>query len=116
MSYLMHWDFGDGTSTQAEPTHIFNSVGSYTVIMSLTGGPTLPTADFSSISSGVNTVSFTNLSVDATSCFWDFGDNTPHVFFQNPLHIFDGTGSYNVTQTAINGVGSDSTTKIVLVT
>jgi PGF-pre-PGF domain-containing protein len=51
------------------------------------------------------TVQFMDLSQDATSRSWDFGDgNTSTV--QNPMHTFSGVGTYTVTLTASNKYGT----------
>ena len=56
-------------------------------------------------------VQFTDLSTNApTSWTWDFGDGT-RAYVQNPLHIYTRGGSFTVTLTATNGLGSDVLTK-----
>lgn len=61
------------------------------------------TVDFSaSDSSGCGTVTpiFTDLSTSVgdpiISWEWDFGDNTPHSFVQNPSHIYTAVGCYDI--------------------
>lgn len=57
-------------------------------------------ADFSFVDNN-GTVSFTDLSTNATSWFWDFGDgNTSTV--QNPTHTYGTNGPFTVTLT-VNG-------------
>ena len=44
-------------------------------------------------------VSFTNLSANASTYFWDFGDNTTSDAFE-PVHAYGNTGAFTVTLTA----------------
>ena len=51
---------------------------------------------------------FTNLSSNATSYFWNFGDgNTSNL--SNPINIYTDSGSYNVTLIATNAAGCSDT-------
>lgn len=51
---------------------------------------------------------FTNLSTNANSFYWDFGDgNISQV--QNPTNTFQNSGSYNVTLIAFNSIGCSDT-------
>ena len=53
-----------------------------------------PTADFTSVSGGL-TVGFMDLSIDATTWIWDFGDgNTSMV--QDPMHTYATAGDFDV--------------------
>ena len=70
----------------------------------------LPVANFTSnVTSGKNplTVQFTDLSTNATSWYWDFGDGFNSTE-QNPIHTYSTAGNYTVNLTAINGNGKDS--------
>jgi PKD repeat protein len=60
------------------------------------------------------TVQFTDTSTGSpTGWTWDFGDgNTTTTPVRNITHIYVANGSYNVTLTATNGGGSNTTTKI----
>jgi gliding motility-associated-like protein len=115
------WNFGDGgTSTADNPTYIFNVPGVYTVSLIATG-----------IGGGVNTAVkvdsvvvrpranayfvlqptevivpsdpvFTyNLSANASSYVWDFGDGTTSAEF-NPVHYYTGAGTFDVALIANN--------------
>ena len=63
-------------------------------------------------------VNFQNLSTNATTYSWDFGDpssadNTSAL--QNPEHIFANNGVYSVTLTASNPGFTNTVTQIVVV-
>ena len=61
-----------------------------------------PTADFESsnyITPVSSTVTFTNLSTNATSYHWDFGDGNSSTA-TNPQHVYQETGTYQVRLTA----------------
>jgi PKD repeat protein len=132
------WDFGDpgsggaNTSTLENPSHTYNSDGTYTVKLTATNGlgsntktqtgfvtvATPPTANFTGTptsGSGPLVVAFTDTSTGSpTSWSWSFGDpgsgssNTSTL--KNPSHTYNDDGTYTVTLTATNGAGS--TTKI----
>jgi PKD repeat protein len=104
-----HWNFGDGaTSTDVEPIHEYPAVpAAYDVCMLATGGcgedTTCETvlvgknpviANFTYISLGLS-VSFNNLSVNATTYYWDFGDGTNSTA-QFPFHTYSDNGVYEV--------------------
>jgi len=123
------WDFGDGeTFDQQNPSHTYTSAGTYAVSLTVTNGEgsdtetkigyitvteAPPVADFAgSPTSGTAplTVSFTDLSTDATAWSWDFGDGGSSSA-QNPSHRYDNAGSYAVTLTATGSGGTDTVTK-----
>ncbi|MFN5134593.1 MAG: PKD domain-containing protein [Chitinophagaceae bacterium] len=117
------WDFGDGnTSTAANPVHTFASLGIYTVKLTVTNGSCShtstqiinlvdPQPDFTALTTTVcrkyEPVEFTNTSTNSPNIIlysWNFGDgNTSNQ--QNPQHIYQNAGSFNVTlsTTDING-------------
>ncbi|MGN6569027.1 MAG: PKD domain-containing protein, partial [Flavipsychrobacter sp.] len=114
------WSFGDGATASSSPaSHIYDSAGTYTVIYivsnpsSCNGADTViktikvmtpPVADFtySPLTPETNVpTSFTNLSVNATSYLWDFGDATTTTDV-NPSHFYKRTGDYKVCLTAKN--------------
>ncbi|NOQ23957.1 MAG: T9SS type A sorting domain-containing protein [Bacteroidales bacterium] len=78
--------------------------------------PTAPTANFSASETTVlfaNTVTFTDQSTQSpTSWSWTFDGGTPSTStLENPTVTYNTAGTYNVTLTATNAIGSDSETK-----
>lgn len=69
-------------------------------------------ANFTTTQDSLN-VQFTDSS-DASPVrwYWDFGDGA-NTTVQNPVHTYEDAGTYNVTLTAWNDLGSDSVTKPV---
>ena len=60
-------------------------------------------------------VSFTNLSVDAKSYSWNFGDMSIGDE-TNPTHVYEEKGNYIVDLSAHNGLMSDEKTVTITVT
>ena len=131
------WDFGDagsGTSNQStlpNPSHTFNTSGTYTVLLSVTlsGGcsddttmqvvvAAPPAVDFTSVA-GCNgdTTEFTS-TVDPASTqgwSWQFGDGGSSVI-PDPIHIYGNAGTYQVILTITDTAGCmNSKTKPVVV-
>ena len=129
------WDFGDpasgsvnNTSSLQNPSHTYNTDGTYTVTLTATnvGGSnsitqsayitvaTPPTANFTATpTSGLAPlpVQFNDTSTNnPTAWSWDFGDSATSLD-QNPSHTYTADGTYTVTLTATNGVGSDPEVK-----
>lgn len=134
------WQFGDGnTSSLQNPTHLYSTPGSYTVILqamnSQTGGygvwdhcinvrsgpePTLTPVPMEIIPAFSGSpqsgdaplsVQFTDLtSGNPTSWFWDFGDGHSSTL-QNPVNQYDEKGQYSVTLHTQNAQYSGSVTK-----
>jgi gliding motility-associated-like protein len=115
------WELGDGTfSTDFEPVHTYNIVGSYNVRLiaidtstcnkadtsayfTITVYP-IPTAGFTwSPNPPVENTktNFTNLSVGATRYLWNFGDGITSVEV-NPVHQFNKTDTFKVVLLAFN--------------
>jgi len=126
-----NWTFGDGgTSTAQNPSHTYNSAGTYTVSLTVTnaeGNDTetktdyitvdpipAPVAAFSgSPTSGTVplTVEFTDESTgNITSWSWNFGDGGTSTA-QNPSHEYAAAGTYTVSLTVSGPGGSDGETK-----
>ncbi|MFC2168338.1 PKD domain-containing protein [Acidobacteriota bacterium] len=129
------WDFGDSsTSTLQNPIHTYTDVGTYTVILTVSGpGGTdpetktnyitvsnpAPVAAFSG--SPLNgskplAVNFTNQSTGIiTGTSWNFGDSSTSTL-QNPSHTYTEPGIYTVSLTVSGPGGSDSETKTNYIT
>ena len=61
-----------------------------------------------------NTVTFTDTSTGGpTGWTWSFGDSTPVSTQRNPVHTYSSPGSYVVTLTARNSIGSDTASNVV---
>ena len=128
------WNFGDGgTSTATNPSHTYNAAGSYTVTLgvatavgtdsdtktgyvSVSPAPTAPTSAFTAdqtsgfVPLAVNfTDNSTNGGSPITAWSWTFGDGGSSTA-QNPAHTYTVAGTYTVTLTTTNAVGSDSLT------
>ena len=123
------WSFGDGgTSTSPNPVHTYTSSGSFSVTLTATnlaGSNTtslsnyitiipvtvVPTAIFkTTVTSGYEplTVQFVDASMNTpNSWVWSFGDGGTSSL-QNPAHTYTAAGSYTVTLTASNIVGSNT--------
>ncbi len=125
-----HWFFGDtNESFVRNPGHTYQEVGSYDVMLIITGpagADTLtrtnyisvtypqPTADFSgSPQSGQAAleVHFTDLSTDSVDTWlWNFGDTATDTI-RNPIHTYTTTGQYNVRLDVWGPGGHDFTQK-----
>lgn len=126
LNYL--WNFGDGTtSTIPNPSHIYNSAGSYTVSLiavSPIGCTDTITkvnsvvigsvhASFTSLDTvcGGSPVFFTNTSIPTPiSAVWDFGDGTTSTLM-NPVKSYASPGTYQVKLSSNFGTCSDSSYK-----
>lgn len=116
------WDFGDGnTSASASPTHTYTSTGTFNACLTVTsvnGSDTcrqyvcktvvidkacVVFADYMATHCTATplTVVFKNLSVNAVSYEWDFGDGTPIDLSSDPTHTYTAAGQYIVCLKAI---------------
>ncbi len=124
------WDFGDGSpvSTLQHPSHTFTGAGTFDVTLTagnsagsntsvsqavtVSSAPVAPVASFTkSVSSGTAplAVTFTDTSSNSpTSWSWNFGDGSPVSTLQHPSHTFTGAGTFDVTLTAGNSAGSNT--------
>lgn len=124
------WNFGDGTtSTEATPTHSYDTAGTYNVSVSIktSAGCTdtfslqqavllasKPVAAFNATPRSVcgsRPVTFSDSSTGAvTTWLWDFGDNTTSTL-QNPKHGYKDTGYYRIKLIVSNNYCSDTLEK-----
>ncbi len=111
------WDFGNSSpiSNLQNPTYTFTASGIYMVTLTVTSSIgcvssitkpvsfyTQPSADFLVVNPCENAFTqFTNTSVvfsdSIVSWNWNFGDATPIEFTQNPSHIYNPAGDYDVS-------------------
>jgi len=124
------WDFendGNIDSLNKNPIHTYTIPGNYTSKLTVsnvngTASKTVqimaeelilyPVADFSAnVTSGYApfSVQFTDLSQNATSRSWDFGDGANSTE-QNPTHTYSAVGTYIVNLTVSNKNDTDSKT------
>ena len=125
------WNFGDGkTSTGQNPSHTYETVGTYTVnltAMNYGGSNTTTKTDYITVTSDTSapvasfttdansgqvplTIHFTDTSTGKVSSWnWDFGDGSTSTD-QSSTHTYVTEGSYNVTLTATGPGGSNTAT------
>jgi uncharacterized protein (TIGR02145 family) len=123
------WDFGDGNISDLEnPFHSFTVAGTYTVSLTATGeggentysrqvviSAPLPSANFyinPDEGEPGDTIAFFNVSSNANSYAWDFGDGATSTE-KDPMHIYYDEGSFSVTLTATGEGGQDDASKTV---
>lgn len=130
------WDFGDGsppfiTGSNAPFIHTYTSFGTYTVTMTATHAngctvSTTLTVIFEKYVSAAMTLditeysgcaphdlsTLTNLSVNANTYVWDFGDGTVITTTSPipPTHFYTTQGSYTISLTAINSCNMANST------
>ncbi len=119
------WDFGDGhSSTDSNATNVYHSSSTFNVTLTAidsngckevlaqpgfitTSRPwTKFTAD--TLTCPGAAVHFTNRTTGASRYLWNFGDGDTSTL-TNPAHIYRSYGRYNVSLTAIDTSGCDST-------
>ena len=77
------------------------------IIADFSSSPTISTAD--------DSIHFKNLSTNSISWNWDFGDNTSSTL-ENPTHLYDDAGTFNVILIATNSEGcTDSILKVITI-
>jgi len=129
------WDFGDGSvASTANPTHTYQSVGSFDVTLVVTGsGGTaqavkldyitvsepMPQVNFSATPrSGTAplTVQFTSVVTNTvTNYAWTFGDGVTSTL-TNPSHTYTAAGTYTVALTVSGPGGQHTVTKNAYIT
>ena len=120
------WDFGDGNiDSGAKVLHTYKTQGTYLVTLNADFGGCKDTsrkiiktgqkAQAAFTTTGKRTtciypvdIQFNNVSVDATSFEWLFGDGTSSTE-QNPNHTYNAAGQYSVTLIAYNRNGCSDT-------
>jgi len=120
------WEFGDGgRSTDRNPTYTFENPGEYTVVLTAPGPDGQdavssqvisvhdhPVADFNVTPDLVwipdDPIKLTDLSLDAVSWLWEFGDGQTSVE-QNPTYYYQEAGIYSISLTVENRFGCDNT-------
>lgn len=117
--FAWSWDFGDASfSTEQNPTHTYAANGTYNVCLTATndigsstgcesvtiGSYPTPVALFSF--AGDPEVTFTDLSVNTTTWFWNFDDGS-FSSEANPVHTFTSNDTYNVCLEASGAGGVD---------
>jgi len=133
------WNFGDpgsganNTSTEQNPTHIYNIQGTYNVTLEATNSNQCmndtviqvvvnpkPVAMFQYTASCINdSTQFTDVSLapgsQIQSWFWDFGDGIGTSTIQNPKYLYTAAGTYLVKLRVTNSLNcSDSVTMQVV--
>lgn len=127
------WTFDGGmpaTSTEANPTIIYDVEGSYNVTLEATTntGNTYTVEQMSAVTvvaspeasfttqTSLLLATFTNTSTNAngTNYFWDFGDGNISSD-TNPTHTYSENGTYEVTLTITSNCGSTTYTELVTV-
>ena len=132
------WNFGDpasgilNTSTDFQPAHIYNNVGTYIVTLTATDSSTCnivnksdpftitvvkkpeASADWSPNPPQPNVpVRFSNMSAFADSYVWNFGDGESSTEFA-PVHEYNATGKYNAQLIAYSRAGCTDTFLLVV--
>jgi len=128
------WDFSDGSnSTLSNPNHIFNILSTYNVFLKVSNinGCTdsinhtitlkkLPNPFFTATTVCLgDTTKFSDLSTTdgplIISRNWNFGDGINSAL-QNPTHIYQNSGTYNVTLTITDNKGciNDTTISVLI--
>ncbi len=114
-----HWDFGNRkTSSQKNPTFVFNTAGTFTVTLTVTSGSVSdftskkitiypkPNADFEIGNKNKNLfnneeINLLNNSSGYSKCIWNFGDNNTSTY-TNPTHTYENPGNYKISLICIS--------------
>ena len=118
------WNFGDGaTSTNQSPSHVYSLPGSYTVSLTIYRGNCvanltipdyitidIPSVNFNAVYSGncfPITATFTDLSVNAVSWYWRFGNGDTSTA-QHPVYVYtvNPVNQVSLFITDVNGCSS----------
>jgi PKD repeat protein len=125
------WDFdNDNTvdSTEQNPSFTYTTAGTYTVKLTASNAVSNNEVIKTNVVRAIGTivpdftatptsgafplqVNFTDTSTEQpTAWSWNFGDNVTSTL-QNPSHTYTAAGTYTVSMTATNEVGSEAVTK-----
>ncbi len=129
-SWLWTFGEGEGTSTEKNPSHIYNRAGEYTVTLTVSnanGSSSATKTAYIKVRTEVlqalfsaspttplvgETVQFKDESIGSpTSWLWTFGEGEGTSTEKNPSHVYNRAGEYTVTLTVSNANGSSSATK-----
>ena len=124
------WDFGDGgTSAAAEPVHVYENPGSYSVTLTMNASgfcsqqltltqsglvevQPIPNAGFDITPNQVDilnpVIEFESLATGNVQCFYNFGDGGSSNECSGIYTYTDG-GYFDVTQTVVNEAGCTNT-------
>lgn len=121
-----NWNFGDGnSSTSTSPTYMYAAPGTYIVTLTATTSNACissvkksvfqfpdPVSNFTSVANCQDDeVLFTNgssISNGVIGYTWNFGDNSGSEV-QNPKHVYQNPGTYNVSLITTSFFGCDDT-------
>lgn len=120
------WDFGDGsTSSLISPQHIYNTSGNYPVTLTVTYNSNgcsnflvqnveafpLPTNAFTANTPclGDTTNFIDQTGNNPISWEWDFGDGSPLSNDQNPAHLYNSGGFYDISLITVNNYNCSDT-------
>jgi choice-of-anchor B domain-containing protein len=116
------WNFGDGSeiSTDENPIHLYEEVGTYDVTLTATNtcgaesysytvnlSPCIPNADFT-FEAIEDEINFFTSSNPANEFEWDFGDGSLISNEVNPIHQFEEAGTFTVTLVVRNECGEST--------
>lgn len=128
VNYSCHWDFGDGTFSNAlNPSHVFSSSGNYNVVLQCTNNSVVETKSKSIYVNHYNPniirsgsllvgqpIQFTSTGAVVNSCSWDFGDGT--TANTNPAnHSYSSGGSYVIKNISTDNSCIDTSTMTVVI-
>lgn len=88
-----------------------------TIVLFVSCGEEEPVADFTwtpEISTAGQEVTFTNLTEEARSYSWDFGDSSTSSL-ANPVHTYTNPGEFTIELVASNRSKSDVATRTIMV-
>jgi large repetitive protein len=118
------WDYGDGTSTQQNPSHCYATPGQYTIILTVTTADgctstltlanyidvyAMPVAGFTASPQPTTildpVITFTDTSTNAATWFWSFGDSLGTSTLQNPTYEYLNPTCYQVVLSVASSDG-----------